>query len=142
MRKTVARTKIGTRKRNGLMREHAARYALPRSFYWMPITQDKIRQAAERIVEAAHPETIILFGSYAYGRPTPDSDVDLLVVMESDQSIHARTVELSRVLSPRPFPVDIITRTPAELKDRLNIGDSFFKEIVTKGKVLHGRIPR
>jgi predicted nucleotidyltransferase len=142
MRKTVAKTRTSTRKLNRLMRERVTRYASPQSFYWMPITEGKIRQAAQRIVEAAHPESIILFGSYAYGKPTADSDVDLLVVMESDQSIHARTVELSKALTPRPFPVDIITRTPAELKDRLDIGDSFFKEIVTKGKVLHGRVPR
>lgn len=142
MRKKVGKTKISTPKRASLMREHATHYAVPQPFYWMPITEDKIRQAARKIVQVAHPETIILFGSYAYGKPTLDSDVDLLVVMESDQSIHARTVELSRILSPRPFPVDIVTRTPAELKDRLDIGDSFFEEIVTKGKVLHGRIPR
>jgi predicted nucleotidyltransferase len=93
-------------------------------------------------VDAVHPEKIILFGSFAYGKPTPDSDVDLLVIMESDQGVHARMVQLSKILSPRPFPVDLITRTPAELQERLGIGDCFFKEVMTKGKVLYERASR
>jgi predicted nucleotidyltransferase len=111
-------------------------------FYWLPITEEKIRQAAQKIVDAVQPEKIILFGSFAYGKPNDDSDVDLFVVLESDQRIRERAMELSEVLYPRPFPVDIITRTPAELKERLEIGDCFFKEIVSKGKVLYERVPR
>lgn len=111
-------------------------------FYWLPITEDKIRQAVQKIVDAVHPDKVILFGSYAYGTPNDDSDVDLFVVMESNQSIRARTIQLSEILYPRPFPLDIITRTPAELKERLEIGDCFFKEIVTKGKVLYERVSR
>jgi len=125
-------------KHRRIAREAKTEYAAPR-FYWLPITEEKIRQAAQKIVEAAHPEKIILFGSHAYGNPNDDSDVDLFVVMESDQRVHARMVQLSKILSPRPFPVDIITRTPAELEERLEIGDCFFKEIVTKGKVLYDR---
>ena len=78
-----------------------------------------------------------MFGSFAYGNPTPDSDVDFFVVMKSRKRIHKRMMDLSEILDPRPFPVDIITRTPAELKKRLEIGDCFFKEIVNKGKVLY-----
>ncbi len=99
----------------------------------------KIRRAAREIIQAVDPEKIILFGSFAYGRPTPDSDVDLLVVMKSHRGIHARTVQVSEVLRPRPFPVDIIVRTPDELKERLEIGDCFFREIVDKGVVLFER---
>ncbi len=112
---------------------------LPVSYYWWPITMTKIRRAAREIIQAVDPEKIILFGSFAYGRPTPDSDVDLLVVMKSDRGIHARTVQVSEVLRPRPFPVDIIVRTPDELKERLEIGDCFFREIVDKGVVLFER---
>jgi len=80
-----------------------------------------------------------LCGSHAYGKPNDDSDVDFFVVMESDQRIRERAMELSEILYPRPFPVDIVTRTSAELKERLEIGDCFFKEVVTKGKVLYER---
>ena len=99
----------------------------PRSFYWWPITNAKIRRATRKIVDAVHPEKIILFGSFAYGQPTPDSDVDFLVIMDSDLSAHARSVQVSEILNPRPFPVDIIVRTPAEVEERLRIGDCFFR---------------
>jgi predicted nucleotidyltransferase len=120
-------------------RETRSAYAAPR-FYWLPITEEKIRQAAQKIADAVHPEKIILFGSYAYGSPNDDSDVDFFVVMESDERVHKRMILLSEILRPRPFPVDIITRTRAELEERLEIGDCFFKEIVTKGKVLYERV--
>ncbi|MGH2593189.1 MAG: nucleotidyltransferase domain-containing protein [Anaerolineae bacterium] len=115
---------------------------VPRSYYWWPITDTKIRRAAKKIAETAHPEKIVLFGSFAYGRPTPDSDVDLLVIMESDLRPHARSVQVSEILNPRPFPVDIIVRTPAEIEERLHIGDCFFREILSKGKVLYERSSR
>jgi predicted nucleotidyltransferase len=109
------------------------------TYYWWPITEAKIRQAARKIAEAVQPEKIILFGSFAYGQPGPDSDVDLLVIMESEQSVHARSVQISEILYPRPFPVDIIVRTPAEVAERIALGDSFFREIMAKGKVLYER---
>ena len=115
---------------------------VPRSFYWWPITDAKIHKAARKIADAVHPEKIILFGSFAYGQPTPDSDVDLLVIMDSDLSAHARSVQVSEILNPRPFPVDIIVRTPAEVEERLRLGDCFFREIVRKGKVLYERSSR
>ncbi len=125
---TVAR-KVGSRKP-----------AIPSSYYWWPITRSKIKQAALKSAREVNPDKIILFGSFAYGKPTPDSDVDLLVIMESDESIHARSVRISKILSPRPFPVDLIVRTPAELQERLAMGDSFMEEITTKGKILYERI--
>ncbi len=128
------RGRIRSQKRDG--------YDVPAAFYWFPITPKKIRQAAQKIAEDLHPEKIILFGSFAYGKPTPDSDVDLLVVMESRESIHARMIQVSKILSPRPFPLDILVRTPTELGERLEIGDCFFQEIVTKGVVLYERVPR
>jgi len=116
--------------------------SVPRSFYWWPITDAKIRRAARRIVDAVHPEKIILFGSFAYGKPTLDSDVDLLVIMESNLRPHARAVQVLEILYPRPFPVDIIVRTPAEVEERLLIGDCFFQEIMSEGKVLYERRSR
>ena len=115
---------------------------VPRSFYWWPITDTKIRRAVRRIVDTVHPEKIILFGSFAYGKPTPDSDVDLLVIMESELSAHARSVQISEILCPRPFPVYIIVRSPSEVMERLKRGDCFFREIMDKGKVLYERPSR
>lgn len=112
------------------------------SYYWWPITQEKIQQATQKIADTISPEKIILFGSFAYGKPTPDSDVDLLIIVESDRHPHERSASISEMLYPRPFPVDVIVRTPAEVKERLAIGDGFFQEIMTKGKVLYERTSR
>ncbi|MGB0383841.1 MAG: nucleotidyltransferase domain-containing protein [Ardenticatenaceae bacterium] len=95
--------------------------------------------ATQRIVEGLQPEKIILFGSYAYGTPTPDSDVDLLVVMETNLSSTQRFLAVSRLLSPRPFPVDILVKRPNEIKHALAAGDFFIKEIISEGKVLYER---
>ena len=114
----------------------------PSSFYWWPVTAAKIRRAAQKLVDELQPEKIILFGSFAYGRPTIDSDVDLLIIMRTRLRPHARSMQASEVLSPRPFPVDLIVRTPAEIAERLKIGDCFIEEIVTKGKVLYERPSR
>lgn len=92
-----------------------------------------------RITQAFDPQRIILFGSHAYGHPTPDSDVDLLVVMESSERPAVRAARVSRVLRPRPFPMDILVRTPDELRHRLEIGDYFIREILERGKVLYER---
>ncbi len=94
--------------------------------------------AVETIVRALDPEKIILFGSYAAGKPTPDSDVDLLIVWETDLSPRERVVAVSLLLYPRPFPVDIIVKTPRELEAELP--QSFFlREILSRGIVLYER---
>lgn len=121
------------------MDQHKTAADISRAYYWWPITEEKIRQAVQKIADATQPEKIILFGSFAHGQPSLDSDVDLLVIMESEQNVHARSVRISEILYPRPFPVDIIVRTPAEVAERIALGDCFFREIITKGKVLYER---
>jgi predicted nucleotidyltransferase len=101
-----------------------------------------IRRYAPQVAEHFHPEKIILFGSYAYGTPHADSDVDILVVMparnEIDQSIQIRWA------LPAPFPMDLLVRTPRKLQWRLKEGDWFLREIMGQGEVLyeknHGRV--
>lgn len=96
-------------------------------------------RAVKRIAETLHPEKIILFGSYAYGNPTPDSDVDLLVVMKGDEPEVERYLAVCRLLRPRPFATDILVRTPHEIETALRKGDFFIQEIVTQGKLLYER---
>ncbi|MBI5303812.1 MAG: nucleotidyltransferase domain-containing protein [Chloroflexi bacterium] len=98
-----------------------------------------IRNVAQRIVHQFDPEQIILFGSYAYGKPTTASDVDLLVVMETALREKQQRLEISRALSPRPFPLDVVVRTPRQLQERLALGDAFLAEIMTRGKPLYER---
>ncbi len=100
---------------------------------------ETLPKVIRRIVKELHPDKIILFGSYAYGTPTQDSDVDLLVVMDTTASSKERSWAVSRLLIPRPFPVDILVRTPREIEQALEKGDFFTEEIVTQGRVLYER---
>lgn len=96
--------------------------------------------AIQRIVSELRPEKIILFGSYAYGNPTPDSDVDLLVIMETKARDVDRYVAVSNLLYPRQFPVDILVKTPKEIEaEKKKRGNFFLREILNKGKVLYER---
>ena len=104
-----------------------------------PPVSKTLPQAIERIVAELNPEKIILFGSYAYGNPTPDSDVDLLVVMDTKASYKERYLAVARLLRPRTFPVDIIVKTPKEIYKALKTNSFFTKEIYTKGVVLYER---
>ncbi len=98
-----------------------------------------IRAVVKQIAEKFQPEKIILFGSYAYGRPRPESDVDLLVIMDTPLRERQQRLEISRALSPRPFPMDIIIRTPKQLEERLALGDPFLREITAQGRVIYER---
>lgn len=101
------------------------------------VSLSRIRAEALRIAANLHPLKIILFGSYAYGKPDRDSDVDLFVVMETRDRPARRAAAVSRLLYPRPFPVDIMVRTPREIRRRLAMGDFFMEEILRKGRVLY-----
>ncbi len=103
------------------------------------IPRREINAVVRRIADKFDPERIILFGSYAYGKPHRYSDVDLLVVMKTKKRPLAQAVEISRALSPHPFGMDILVRAPDELQKRIEMGDYFIREIVTKGQVLYER---
>lgn len=81
-----------------------------------------IEGIVKKIVSAFNPVKIVLFGSYASGAPREDSDLDLLVIMESGEGPVKRTAAVSRLLRPRQFPIDIIVRTPKEVKHQLDNG--------------------
>ncbi len=104
-----------------------------------PVTPRKIRAVVDKIVQDFNPEKVVLFGSYAYGKPTIDSDVDMLVVMKSNERPAARAAKIYAAIQGKTFPMDILVRTPEELKERLESGDSFFIEIIDLGKVLYAR---
>ncbi|NJD51670.1 MAG: nucleotidyltransferase domain-containing protein [Candidatus Methanoperedens sp.] len=89
--------------------------------------------------ERFNPEKIILFGSYAWGKPDRDSDLDLFVVMESKERPIKRAASLRCMLKDRYVPMDILVRTPEELKQRLDIGDPFIMKILRDGQVIYAR---
>ena len=96
-----------------------------------------LQEAAQRIGQKFHPQKVILFGSYAYGHPDRESDVDFLVIFSDRQKSRKRYAEISKELEPRPFPVDLLIRSMKEIRYRLKIGDSFIQEIVNNGRVLY-----
>ncbi len=105
-----------------------------------PPVSKTLPRAVKKIANALKPEKIILFGSYAYSNPTPDSNVNLLVVMETNATQKDRYLAVSRLLRPRQFPIDVIARTPKEIERALsNKGNFFLREIIVKGKVLYER---
>jgi predicted nucleotidyltransferase len=94
-----------------------------------------VRRYARAIAERFDPDKIILFGSYAYGTPHEDSDIDLLVIMPCRNQLDMG-VKIRLALAA-PFPMDLIVRKPKEMKWRLEERESFTTEITSKGKVLY-----
>ena len=100
------------------------------------VERARILEYAQAIAREFQPEKIILFGSYAYGEPTPDSDVDLLVVMRHEENPARKAAEIEIKLRTG-FPLDLIVRTPDAMRERVAIGDCFMREIIERGQLLH-----
>jgi predicted nucleotidyltransferase len=98
--------------------------------------QEELRKWANQLALRFSPEKVILFGSYAYGQPTADSDVDLLVVMAHTESDIKKASEI-RMTLPVTIPIDVIVRSPKKIQERLLMGDFFIREIMEKGKILY-----
>ena len=99
-----------------------------------------VNRVVTRLRQTYHPTQVILFGSYASGHPTRDSDIDLLIIKETGKSFYERLFEVRKLVSPvvRGHPFDPIVMTPSELERRLARGDQFLKQIVTRGKQVYG----
>ena len=104
-----------------------------------PIPKVTIRAVVKHIAGKFQPEEIILFGSYAYGKPQPSSDVDLLVVMETPKGELKTSLEILQSLPRITFSIDILARSRSTVRKRREMGDRFMKEIIAKGKVLYAR---
>ena len=105
---------------------------------------DGTRRVARRQIEAYcrvvarefKPEKIILFGSYAYGIPRQGSDIDLLVIMPYEGRHTEQRIKIHESLSTLA-PIELLVRTPEEVQKRIEMGDSFMREIIERGKVLY-----
>jgi predicted nucleotidyltransferase len=95
-----------------------------------------IKALSEQIAHAFNPQKIILFGSYAHGKPAWDSDVDLLVVMPFKGRPNRQAIKIrSRI--DTPLALDLLVRTPRQVSRRLAMGDSFMRDIIERGKVVY-----
>ncbi len=99
------------------------------------VSMAQIQTYADEVARRFKPEKLILFGSYAYGRPTADSDVDLLVVIAHDPRCGRKSVEIRQAVRAA-FPLDLIVRHPRVVRQRLKRGDGFLEEVTSKGRVL------
>ncbi len=100
------------------------------------IPRTDIQAFCDRIAKEFHPKRVILFGSYAHGSPTPDSDVDLLVEIPfSGKGWQMASQIRSRISSS--FPLDLLVRSPGTIRERLEMGDVFIRDIIEHGEVLY-----
>jgi predicted nucleotidyltransferase len=101
--------------------------------------RDLIRSITAKIVAEYQPERILLFGSYAYGVPDPDSDVDLLIIKDTPERAIDRRIRVRRILRDpqRKIPCSPVIITPAELESRLAMGDQFLETILAQGELLY-----
>lgn len=103
------------------------------------VTNRLLAEISNRIVRAFHPDKVVLFGSYAYGKPHVYSDIDLFVIMRSSERMARRIMKVDKVARVPRLPMDILVFTPAEVRARRARGDSFVEEVLTKGRVLYQR---
>ncbi len=100
------------------------------------VAMDKIEEFGRRIGREFDAERVILFGSYARGAVTKDSDVDLLVIGPFEGRSVDRSVQIRMQLRPG-FPVNLVLRTAEKVRERLAMGDDFMRDILEEGKVLY-----
>ena len=102
------------------------------------VSRETIQATCDDIVSEFTPLQVILFGSYAYGTPTEDSDVDLLVVMDIPKSEYRnKALEIQQRI-PSRFSIDVLVRSPEEIAYRVSYNDWFLREITEKGDFLYG----
>jgi predicted nucleotidyltransferase len=100
------------------------------------VAMNQIEEFGRRIGRQFDAHKVVLFGSYARGTVTEDSDVDLLIIAPFEGRSVDKSVEIRMKLRPR-FPLDILVRTPEKVRERIDMGDAFMREILEEGKVLY-----
>ncbi len=103
------------------------------------ISMKAIREIAQKITDQFEVEKIILFGSYANGKPTRASDVDLLVVMNTKKRTLEQRYDIYKSLVPVHFALDIIVRTEDDIQRRIPQGDWFLKDVYETGRILYAK---
>ncbi len=101
--------------------------------------QAVLNRTVRLIVERFQPEKIILFGSYAGGQPTEDSDLDLLIVMRVDGSLRRKANEIDLALADRTVPMDVIVVTPEQFERRKDAIGNVVRDAAREGKVIYER---
>ncbi|MFH1213365.1 MAG: nucleotidyltransferase domain-containing protein [Candidatus Neomarinimicrobiota bacterium] len=103
------------------------------------ISQKTINDIVSKIARFNRPEKIFLFGSYARGEMDENSDLDLLIVEETDLPAHKRATEIRKQLIHSKIPIDIIVYTPEEIEERKNVQSTLVNEVIRNGKLVYAR---
>jgi predicted nucleotidyltransferase len=98
-----------------------------------------LKNIVDKIINNFNPDKIILFGSYAYGHPNVDSDVDIMIVMDTDEKPHKRAVSVRKVLKGIGIPKDIIVKTPEEFERFKDIVGTIVYPAAHKGRIIYER---
>lgn len=101
--------------------------------------KQQIDEISRRIIENINPEKIILFGSYAKGNYNEDSDLDLIIVKESDLPKQKRGIEIRRLFYGLLIPMDLKVYTPEEFEDELKNKYSFLNSAIKESKTIYER---
>jgi uncharacterized protein len=101
------------------------------------VPRHEIQVFVDAVVHRFRPAKVILFGSYAYGEPNADSDVDLLIIMPPRRPIGPKIATRIRLACPRAFPMDLLVESPSYVRRRAGMGDPFMDEVTSKGVVLY-----
>jgi predicted nucleotidyltransferase len=101
------------------------------------ISARNLKKIIHRIVDLVQPESVILFGSTARGEVRPESDLDLLIIKESDEPRYKRSVPIYHALRDIIISMDILVYTPSEVKEWQNVRQAFITTAIREGKVLY-----
>lgn len=112
--------------------------------YPVPITLKLLQTITQKIIEGFQPQRVVLFGSRAWGKPRPESDVDLLVVTKTLSHLRPaqRRLQVKTICQPPFVSMDILVYTPDEIRERVALGDLFLPKILAEGKILYDTLPR
>lgn len=101
--------------------------------------ENLIQSLLQKLLAQYQPQKVILYGSYAYGNPHPNSDIDLLIIKDTSERFIDRWTAVQHLLSDstRRVPIEPLVLTPHEVEHRLRRGDQFVAEIFRKGKLLY-----
>ncbi len=103
------------------------------------VNKGKLEEIKQKIVQAISPEKIILFGSYATGNATKDSDVDLVVIWDSPINQHLRNMTVRRLFPRRDFSLDVFVFTPEEERKYKDVKGTILNTAHREGILLYER---
>ena len=100
---------------------------------------NNLKDVVKKVTESYQPEKIILYGSYGKKRKTKDSDIDLLIIKDTEKRFIERLIEVEKIVAERTIPLDIMVYTPKEVRLLYSIGSPFIEEVMEKGRLLYMR---